>query len=305
MKKIFTILFVITIVLPSYAQKKDEIMNKISQLETRIDSSNKALQSTISQQKSSFENQIGKIESQATTQSEMSKALSNRLDNMEKQIKKLQDENAKLQATLDSLKKKKNTEDSYSPLTTEVDSIFDVIKHYGEAITLEERAQYVLHPEVTKPLMLKYYGNNYEKKFYDKKQITLSKFVFNNQNIVFISYYNLYLRKTGEGYKVDWEASVGYNPVTIDYYANKSSLTTLRVRANLRNFEVGNDSYYTVIAGGYYCYLKKGTTVANEVGKLMADGKDHKAIIEIRGDLDSDGGYTIDLVKLIREGWLE
>lgn len=310
MKKLFVFIIAFLIAAPTFAQKKEEIVQKISALESRMNSTI----DDIRQKDDALNSKIRNLESLLSSQTEMSKASSARIDNLESQLKLLKDENAKLKTSLDSLRKIQvttiSTREPDKP-KTELDSIYDVLDRYGSAVTIDERAQYVRHPETTKPLMVKYYGIQYKKKTFSKSSITLSKSHYNVGDIIYISYYHMYLIKTVQGYLVDWEASVGYNPTTLNHYESTHSLVTKKFKGELSDFENVNNTYYRVILScgpsydGYYCWIKKGTTVARDIEKLMSDGLKHYAIVEIKGDLDSDGEYTMDLVRFIKEGWME
>jgi len=305
MKRIFIIVIAMLVTLPAFSQKKEEMVNRINTLQTRLDSSNRAIQTSIYQQGSELGNRIGNMESKLSEQAEALKAQSALVERLGKQVGALLEENEMLKKGLDSLKQNIGSNNCSGPIITELDSIYDVMRHYGEAVTIDGRSAYVLHPETTLPLMVKFYSDDYQKIFYEKELITLTKSHYAIGDIIHISAYDLYLKKTDQGYKIDWEASVGYNPVTMDHYFAKHMTTTTRVRATLKDLRNRDEYYYNIYVNGKFCFLPKGTAAEREIVNLMSDGKIHQAIIEVRGEVDDEGEFSVDLVKFIKKGWVE
>jgi len=304
MKRIIFFLFAVVVTLPAFSQKKEEIVNRINTLETRLDSSNRAQDLSINKVEIELASRLRNLESEMAEQSKILKAQSNLVENMDRQVKSLLEKNEMMKKKLDSLQQNVGNSSYSDPVIAELDTIYDVMRHYGEAVTIDERSAYVLHPETTLPLMVKFYGDDYQKVFYKKELITLSNSHYEIGDVIYISAYDLYLKKTDQGYKVDWEASVGYNPITMDHYFAKQMTTTTRVRATLKDLRNRDEYYYNIYINGKFCYLPKGTAAERDIVNLMSDGTPHKAIIEVKGELE-DGDFSVDLVKFIKKGWVE
>ena len=103
-------------------------------------------------------------------------------------------------------------------LVTAKDSIADVIIKFRACEEWEECLQYVMEPERVKPFMQSYYAaKGYNSKELEMKTIKngVVKLKENLYKTRGSGIGGFYIVKTSDGYKLDWEATYDYNPVTI------------------------------------------------------------------------------------------
>ena len=155
------------------------------------------------------------------------------------------------------------------------DSIASLIVNYLGSETWEDAINYVMEPERVRPLMQKYYEGNgfvsYERSVEEiKHDFGISKIDGISHAIYKCDKY--WVVKTVEGYKIDWEASVQYNPVT---------LNSIRKFPN-RVFEIRTYTYIGSRDNGnwrdYYCnylshtYVKKNSPVDKKLFEYLTGG---------------------------------
>jgi hypothetical protein len=154
-----------------------------------------------------------------------------------RQIEKLIKQNDSL---LIFFKVKKDTDFVTIPKNEE-DSIIYLIQSYYSCKKWEDRLAFILKPEIVKSSMKGYYTDNYKSSTVTKDDISIqgSGYKINESFKVVISRYTiLYCKKTNDGFKIDWEASAGFNPVSMKTF--KASLSTqpteFRVNATIGTY---------------------------------------------------------------------
>ena len=116
---------------------------------------------------------------------------------------------ARMQKEIDELKAQLET--STKPKLMDYrDSIDYVIDTYLMTDNVDDRAQFVMEPERIKPLMTKWYNGIVPSKKRTKNNVTYQKI---NDKVYWSD--DFYLIKTNDGYKIDWEATVCYNPLSV------------------------------------------------------------------------------------------
>ena len=199
--------------------------------------------------------------------------------------------------------------------TNESDSIIYVIQNYYLSKKWQDRLAYVLNPESVKPLMENAYKDQFQSQSYEKNQINIpgSNYAFGKTFKVFVNgEVVFYLKKTIEGFKIDWEATRGYNPISVATFKSEQSTTptVFRVSAKLINsywdtYGLNAQNYVSVYSelGGAYMLM----STASELKKILADGEEHQLIIEARyKEFTSADGYVerfIVITKFIKDGW--
>lgn len=206
-----------------------------------------------------------------------------------------------------------------------------VIVAYLTAKTWQDRLPFVLHPKTTEPRMKRHYGYDKlgEAKAIDvtrkvpQGEVDVGKYIglwvdYEYQRYGTKRHYQdfYYVKRTRDGYKVDWEASHGKNSMTWKaYLAQKPTKPMLfRVTASLDdyyNYEFMNaqDTYLSinltnnelpVIVG----YVRKGTKTGKRMYEILKDGESHPLIVKIRFLAHGDAGRNTVLIdELVSEDW--
>lgn len=206
----------------------------------------------------------------------------------------------------------------------------NVMEDYIEAKTWQDRLATVLHREKTKTRMEKYYsdtrlgGSEVEEivRIDGEKEIDVGEYIK-----LKVSYttsrdrrntHLYYVKRTSDGYKIDWEASLGINEMSLKAYQVQRLINSMifRVTAKLDdyyNYEFRNaySGYLSVSLSddgpGFplYGYAKRDSKHGKRIYEILKDGEEHNLIVQVRflrgGDYDSN---TVLLEDLISEDWL-
>ncbi len=205
-----------------------------------------------------------------------------------------------------------------------------VMVNYFAAETWQDRLPFVLHPNTTEPLMKRHYGIGQFGKFeatniipYDGQSkvgigeyIRLLVYYRDRQDGSTSPPHLYYVKRVRGGYKVDWEASMGKNPMSWKAYrAQRPTMPMLfRVVTNLTsyyNYEFG-DAHRSYLSISFedgtlvpiHGYVKRGSKSGKRIYEILKDGENHALIVKIRflagGDPSSN---TVLIDELISEDW--
>lgn len=204
----------------------------------------------------------------------------------------------------------------------ETDSIIYVIQKYFSAKRWEDRLPLVLNSDKVKPLMAESYQNQFSSETIEKQKINIPSTNYKQDRTfkVFVDGDIIYLKRTDQGFKIDWEATYGYNAKDPSVICSEKSTNPTKIRV-----EVELDDYYPADYGitksGYIalrisgcignCYISLSNSKASDLKKLLSDGKHHQLIIE--GAFKSfywsyDNSSSLDyfiITKFIKDGWDE
>lgn len=307
MKTIALIIFSLLIVNSTFAQSKKDMAQNILQLEEKI----KNIESEITNIKTNLTNTT-------TTLGLVSKSNLD-LEKLVKEQSLLIGELIRQNDSLLILFKVKKDADFVTTPKNEKDSIIFLIQSYYTCKKWEDRLAYVLKPEAVKSSMKEHYTDNYKSIIITKDEISIqgSAYKTNESFKVLVRDYIFYCKKTIGGFKIDWEATLGYNPVSLRVFkANLSTNPTeFRVKAILGtyynyNYRSAENTHWNVnvydndgnnISGGY---ISKYSGEGKKIYRILKDGKVHNMILEIKIDASKDkSGETAIITKVIKEGW--
>lgn len=308
MKKILIAFIYIVSIIPISAQNKKELISKIAEIETK----NIELKKTIES-----------LDLQIKNNSSSINILSNSIENISKTVSQNSNNINKLNKRTDSLSFLTDKNDN-NPLITNPKSKDDSIKYcvqqYLASKNWQKRLDFIVNPEENKSKLQARYGNSAIQNIINKNNINITQFTFKEKDYFNVNAgknFQYYVIKSNNNYKIDWEASIGYNKSSIKTLkATLSRIpTTFRVFAELDNFYTHNSKYkqnthwnvkvynrnYDVIL----CYILKSSSSGKKIFDILKDGKKHKLIIELKLDTreDKSGGTGI-ITKLISESWI-
>ena len=190
-------------------------------------------------------------------------------------------------------------------------SAIETVRAYLSAHSWRDRLPFVLNPEKVKPLMENYYKEmSLKNKFEiitdtnpvpDQYGFVIIQAKANDQEISYT------LKKTQDGYRIDWEASVGYNPVSIAEFRATKPTTPVRVR-DLAKLDDGYFSEFYTYRNAYYSIRFKEwgwgyVNKTSEIGKILfdklKDGKAHFMFVEIQCNENARDGSFFLISKII------
>lgn len=172
------------------------------------------------------------------------------------------------------------------------DSIADLIEKYTNCASWQETLKYVMEPERVRPIMQKYYaGNGFSPTIWTAKEILKEAFRrFNGKNHTIYRCVNFYAVQTPEGYRIDWEATVEYNPVSLDDLNGKVGQTAeIRTCFNSIEADNSNDTWRCYYCRDYYLFTKTGTALDQQLYKMQDSDK----ILKVKYMSDNQGSYFL------------
>ena len=202
----------------------------------------------------------------------------------------------------------------------------EVLRGFLSAKSIEERLKFVRHPARVKPYMVDYYkrfplqsyqyleANEYTTIPLKKRPfVALSARVAEGENFPTL------LEDTEDGYLVDWESFVSYQPITFEDFLKKRPI----VPVDLRVYG-GFDDFYAydfLEEDGYLCirmtakhtdkvifgYVKEGTPIASEMKKHLEAPKGRQKtqpfILRVRFLPESKASRSVVIDKVVSTFW--
>ena len=200
-------------------------------------------------------------------------------------------------------------------------SAIETVRAYLMASYVTQRIPFVLNPDKVKPLMESHYGKRHLKvskfEILTDTEPTPTKTGFVKIDVeIGDNVYDYYLKKTKDGYRIDWEEAVGYNPVSAAEFIIKEPTTPAKFRVIAK---IGDNSDYKYPKKSYWCiglqidddkelvYVEKDTAMGQELYKTLQDGKWHEMILELESNPNANEGIFqhFRISKVINsDGWL-
>lgn len=177
------------------------------------------------------------------------------------------------------------------------DSIADLIEKYTNCTSLQEALRYVMEPERVRPIMQKYYADKgFSPTMRSAEEIKNKAFRrFNGKNYVIYTCGYYYAVQTPEGYRLDWEATVQYNPVTCTELANKIGQSA-EIRGEFIYASYHDNDYYRAFTeydtSRTYFLTEKGSAIDKRLFAMFNNGAHYKdMILKIKSLPDTDSEY--------------
>ncbi len=308
MKLFALIIFSIVLVNPAFSQSKKDLEKNFLQLEEKT----KNIESEIVTIKTNLINTT-------TTLGLVSKSHSD-LDKLVKEqsivIQKLLKQSDSLLLVISG----NRNADFVSTPKNEEDSIAFIIQSYFSSKKWEDRIPYVLNPKTVTPLMKSFYTDNYRSASVKRNLIAIQGRdykVDESFRVVVQGSTIIYFKKTDEGFKIDWEATTGHNPISMKTFKahSNSDIASFRIQAEIGNYYNYNyrnaekthwnvgviDNDGNSISG---CYISKTSEEGKKLYEILKDGKQHYLILEIKMDTsESKSGDIAVITKFIKQGW--
>jgi hypothetical protein len=196
-------------------------------------------------------------------------------------------------------------------------NIITLYTAYAEASNPIERLQYVRDADVIREKLIEYYGDRtigYTPKRFgsctEKNGLyTLVEYMEATQfgRAIEVSQ-NRYFVKVGVDYKLDWESSICYNPISWSaFIALKSSEPyIMRCAANLTDSRYddywGIRIYDNVPNYQFTAYINKSSEYGTELFNLLKDGRTYAVILELKY-INSNYSKEVVISDFVQRGW--
>ena len=315
----------------TYAQTNKEAgqptESRISDLEARL----QALENELSTIKTAIN----------STVTSLSLLLKSNTD-LERKMEELKAKNSSLQQQYDSLRVLQitpgNTQSEQrllsgyeKPPFTAADSIRQTIYYYLKGASIEARKKYIKDPEKTAVYMNTHYVDGVNPATtVDEIILQDSSYKIGQPFTVMVSYSRINslggisryktsftCLKTGSGYKIDWEATVGYNKITLNAFKADINISevTVRVEAVIGNYYNYNyierqDDYINISISDSKnnflngCYVQRNSETGRKLYALLRDGNSREITIRIKKDLTEDkSGNTAVITRFLADNW--
>jgi len=127
-----------------------------------------------------------------------------------------------------------------------------------------------------------------------------------------------YLKMTDSGFRIDWETSIGFNPVSPEEFRVTKPTTPVRFRgyAKLEDFYADEFSKSKNIAYSIYIrngdeqgighgYIMKNTIAGQKLFEILRDGKEHQMVVDLQYLPNAQDGYYFMITAVLSyNGWL-
>ena len=179
------------------------------------------------------------------------------------------------------------------------DSIADLIEKYTSCTSWQEALKYVMEPERVRPIMQKYYANlSFSPTIWTAEQILNEVFKrFSGKSHTIYKCRNFYAVQTPDGYRLDWEATVEYNPVTHTELADKIGQSA-EIRGYFHFASYYDNDYFRgfTALGMFNSYgdnalflTEKGSAIDKRLFAMLKNGADIDMILKMKSLRDSEG----------------
>jgi len=299
------------------AQSKSDLKEQVVQLEAN----NQKLQEALDVSQSSLlecRNKLEEVRAKYAISSEEKLTMLERQNSLVNQIQRLQ-------SSFDSLlaHQQRNVADIQSTPENYEDSIRETIKNYLRTSTADERIKYVMIDSKTSSRLRSYYSNGATNVEVENDAILILDKLGEYHTVSVrvkgrfgTSILNYFVKKQEGKYVINWEASAGYNDVTLTAYkSGRSSSIEVRVVAKLDDYYnynyVGKESQYLSvslrdpISGNVAGYVLRNSTLGKALASLLSDGREHNIIVKLAADRSQDSSGDINIITgLVSENWL-
>ena len=196
-----------------------------------------------------------------------------------------------------------------------------VVRAYLNAPRWEDRLQYVLRPAEVKPFMEARYGPDWKAPKYEIDAIRELPSASDDWAVLAVEigdHANIYyLRKTPQGFKIDWENSVGFNRISPEEIRATKPVWPVRFRAvaqldDYENFKFKYPSELTLNirltdADGKsigQAYLDKKSPDGRLLFEALKDGRRHAVAVDLRYIPYPQGGNVFLISKVVQtDSW--
>ena len=204
-----------------------------------------------------------------------------------------------------------------------------VVEAYLLSDTAKGRARFVLDPKTALPRMEKHYReislSGIEVKEVsridgegDAKPGKYGKYRAGYININRRGYKNTviyYVKNTKDGFKIDWEAAVGYNEMPWNTFmaSRPTKPVAMRVEATLSDyynydFRAAQRTHYSIrfLGRHIFGYVRKDSRAGKRLFNILKDGDKHSLVLSLRylpNPRYPSGEVTL-IDKIVSEDWL-
>lgn len=286
MKSFLTLLFTLSFCVSLSAQNKKVLIQRNNELNQTI--------IELNQKQGELNGKIEILQTQNSELKSQNESLNIKVNELTGEITKLKNENEAL---------KRNAQITAVSGATQKDTLLAVYKDYWKANTVEQRAKYVIDPERVKPLMKSFYKKGMSSSANFNNGLTIKAIEGNIYPIFIIresvlgGLVDTYIICTPNGYKVDWEATVTYNPFNVNQMkANPNKEYEYRTKLFDCRGSYTNDYWYEYY-GDFHVYVKKNTQLANKLLNFIDFNGAEDAIIKIKYDASDSAFEIVDLIS--------
>lgn len=212
-----------------------------------------------------------------------------------------------------------------------------LIEKYLNSDSWQERLNFVYDSATTKVLMKEYYKNyNFKNKlkFKDITQIPNENVDIKKDSLITMSFtifgknifgtgieqkVFFFIIPTNKGLKIDWQSSVGYNPVKLNVYkASKPSNTTiLKVVCKISDYYNHGyrnkiDDYYSIECSSnepnsldlLYGFISKKSEDGKRIYEILKDGNYHNLTLALQYNYKSEeSSDVVEIKKIVSPNW--
>ena len=306
MKRIIIFSFALALAFNGFAQSKKELAERIDSLAATVNV----------------------LKNEITTLQSSLKLLTETNNLLEKKLKFQEDINESQSATIKNLQNDLSTAKTASAAPdpcalitdpkNEEDSIMQLVQLYFSAKRWEDRLPFVYKPDEVKNYMPKKYTEGIRRYEVVKNTIAIpgsgykvgDKFIVQARTREGRGLDDIYIRKTAEGFKVDWVATTQYDeiPMSTYYEMKMTNKTTLHIMAGsgwVNNNHIKNNNYLEIDCN---LYVLKSSPAGQRISKLIKESPNGsvKLTVEVQGKnfkTEYRDVHGIIVTRIVSEDW--
>ena len=301
------LLLALLLAVPGQAQSRKKKIMRLDSLTNAMSITIGELQARLAETDSAYQSEVENMQSQINS-------LRTESDKYEKNISQQQGKIHALEQELEALKKGELDEYITKPVTTEDSIVFLVQQYYG-AKRWTDQLRYVLDSAHVEPLMRRYYSGGYSPEKIKKSLISVDDDNVDSGKVTRVDadMNVVYVKRTGDGFKIDWQATTGTDEYSFEAFRAEKSTVTRQFRVTARlGSEFASD--YGLTAAKYYnvrigesAFVLKNSEAGRQLYDIVKDGYAHDVILRVRYEKKNiKSGYSRMfpiIVDFVKEGW--
>jgi hypothetical protein len=234
------------------------------------------------------------------------------------------------QPSRDNTPRPNSNEEHADPSPAELENL---VKNYILTKGLDNKLAYVMEPDKIRPLMEAFIRNNkgstvvaVSTRFLGKRKEPVEWFLVRAKGETALSILgsaDFPIRRTPQGYKIDWEAFVGYNstPLKTFMIQRPKEPATFRVIGELAdyyNYDFGDSkgTHYSIRLSqnnpsqSVHGYITKSSPGGKQLAQLLQDGRPHNLTVELQhtgpfGEpIEQASTRTVTITRLVGGSWV-
>lgn len=199
-----------------------------------------------------------------------------------------------------------------------------IVRSFYAAETPVLKSKYVRAPEVVLPLMVEWYAKNPGDTFEEIEFFTEVEAILKDSHFLALGVLHpdqtqreVFLERTAEGYKVEWESTVGYQPISWHEFIQEKPEEPQRLRLICEKLEIAprkfgesaEESFFVLLSsfgqdGKILAYCELLSEDAGKLQEYLAFKDEVGVTVDVRYAGSSGGRALFEITNVVQDGWI-